>query len=180
MSADVRSDAAVQTSETERRAPGGDDFAALAAALREGGQPQRICRAVEETAARAIGHRLFTVMRYDAARDEVERVHSSLPSAYPTGGRKTKRATAWADHVLRDARVFRANDADGIRAAFDDHAKILGLGLSAVLNVPLVFDGRVVGTMNLLHQAGWYRPEDEATGLALGAFLVPVLIQSMD
>ena len=30
--------------------------------------------------------------------------------------------------------------------------------------------------MNLLHQAGWYRPEDERTGLLLGTFLIPVLV----
>ncbi len=164
------------TSDVDARRPlTGDDLAALAAALCEPGQPRPVCEAVEQAAARAIGHRLFTVMRYDAANNEVERVHSSLPSVYPAGGRKTKRATAWADHVLRDARVFLANDADGIRAAFDDHATIAGLGLAAVLNVPLRFDGRVVGTMNLLHQAGWYRPDDEATALVLGAFLLPAL-----
>ena len=30
--------------------------------------------------------------------------------------------------------------------------------------------------MNLLHQAGWYRPEDEGVGLLLGAFLIPALL----
>ncbi len=29
--------------------------------------------------------------------------------------------------------------------------------------------------MNLLHEAGWYGAEDEATGRLLGAFLLPVL-----
>jgi hypothetical protein len=30
--------------------------------------------------------------------------------------------------------------------------------------------------MNLLHQAGWYRPEDERIGLLLATFLIPVLL----
>jgi GAF domain-containing protein len=159
-----------------RRALSRDDLAALAEALRGDAQPERICHAVEAASAAAIGHRLFTVMRFDPGRNEVERIHSSLPSAYPVGGRKTKRDTAWADHVLRAGKVFRADDADAIRAAFDDHATIFSLGLGAALNVPLVFGGRAVGTMNLLHLPGWYRDEDEEIGRVLGVFLLPVVL----
>jgi GAF domain-containing protein len=154
------------------------DIAALAEALRGDEQPARICRAVAALSADVIGHRLFTVMRFDADRQEVERVHSTVPAVYPPGGRKRKKDTPWADHVLRDRKVFRANDPDGIRAAFDDHATILGLGLGSVLNIPIGFDGRCVGTMNLLHQAGWYTKEDEATGLVLAAFLLPALVRT--
>jgi hypothetical protein len=50
------------------------------------------------------------------------------------------------------------------------------LGLGSVLNLPIVFQGRCLGTMNLLHQAGWYRPDDERVGLLLGAFLIPALL----
>ena len=159
-----------------RRPLGPADIAALAEASRGDGQPQRICVSLAGVARETIGHRLFTVMRYDPARNEVERLHSSDPAAYPVGGRKTKRDTAWSDHVLRDGKVFCANDAAGIRAAFDDHHTILGLGLASVLNIPVVFNGDVIGTMNLLHEAGWYTKADEATGLALAAFLVPVLL----
>jgi hypothetical protein len=116
-------------------------------------------------------------MRFDPERAEVERVHSSEPAVYPVGGRKTKAQTAWADHVLRDMKVFRATTPDGIRAAFDDHATIAGLGLGSILNIPLVLAGRCVGTMNLLHEAGWYTPQDEPTGLLLGVFLLPALAQ---
>ena len=115
-------------------------------------------------------------MRFDPDRLEVERLHSSLPSVYPVGGRKKKKDTAWADHVLRDRKVFRASDAAGIRAAFDDHDTISGLGLGSALNIPLVFDGRALGTMNLLHEAGWYTTEDEDAGRVLGAFLLPAVM----
>ena len=46
--------------------------------------------ALEAVSGEVIGHRLFTIMRFDAARSEVERVHSSLQSVYPIGGRKKK------------------------------------------------------------------------------------------
>jgi hypothetical protein len=125
-----------------------------------------------------IGHRLFTIMRFDHGRTEVERVHSSLPSVFPVGGRKKKADTKWADHVLHEKKVFRGTTADDVRAAFDDHQTILGLGLGSIINIPIVFGGRCLGTMNLSHEAGWYRAEDERTGVLLGAFLVPALLGS--
>ncbi|HET7090478.1 MAG TPA: hypothetical protein VFL17_17725 [Anaerolineae bacterium] len=72
-------------------------------------------------------------------------------------------------------KVFRGGGPADIVSAFDDHETILGLGLGSVLNIPVVFKGRCVGTMNLLHEAGWYGPEDERPGLLFGAFLIPVL-----
>jgi hypothetical protein len=165
------------TATLARRDITAEDFGLLAAALRAPEQPQRICQALDKVAGDAIGHRLFTVMRFHGAQSEVERIYSNMPSAYPAGGRKKKKDTVWADHVLGDMQVFRGNDAADIRAAFDDHATILGLGLGSVLNIPVVFDGRCLGTMNLLHQAGWYRPEDERAGLLLAAFLIPVLLE---
>ena len=126
----------------------------------------------------SIGHRLFTVMRFDSARSEVQRIHTSMPDAYPAGGRKQKKATKWADRVLGEMQVFRGTEPADIVSAFDDHATILGLGLGSVLNIPVVFEGRCVGTMNLLHQAGWYRADDERTGLTLAAFLIPALLSA--
>jgi hypothetical protein len=153
------------------------DLERLAQALEAAHQPVGICGAIEALSAEVIGHRLFTVMRFDATRSEVERVHTSLSAVYPVGGRKQKPESAWSNRLLRDRQVFRATGPEEIRAAFDDHATILGLGLGSILNVPIVFDGRCVGTMNLCHEAGWYRPDDEATGRLLAAFLVPVLLQ---
>lgn len=152
-----------------------EDLADLVEALRSADRPPRIFGAVEALSAAVIGHRLFTIMRFDADRSDVERMYSSRPDVYPVGGRKRKADTAWADHVLRDMKVFRAAGPDEIRAAFDDHATIMGLGLGSILNVPLVVGGRCVGTMNLLHETGWYTPQDEPAVLLLGSFLLPIL-----
>ncbi len=158
----------------QRRELRAEDFDRLSQA-RNGG-PSELYRALERVSGETIGHRLFTIMRFDPDRAEVERVHSSLPQVYPAGGRKRKKDTAWSDHVLGAMKVFRATDPEGIRAAFDDHETILGLGLGSVLNVPVVSEGRCIGTMNLLHETGWYRPQDEAAGLRLAAYLIPALL----
>src|SRR5437763_8651297 len=152
-----------------------EDLSLLAEALRAPDQPLAICRALETLSGETIGHRLFTVMRFDSDRSEVQRIYSNMSSAYPAGGRKQKKATAWADQVLGEMKVFRGTGPADIQSAFDDHETILGLGLGSVLNIPVVFEGRRLGTMNLLHQAGWYRPEDERIGLMLAPFLIPAL-----
>ncbi len=153
-----------------------EDLSLLAEALRASDQPLRICQALERVGAEIIGHRLFTVMCFDSSRSEVQRIHTNMPSVYPVGGRKQKKQTAWTDHVLGNMKVFRGTGATDIQSAFDDHETILGLGLGSVINIPIVFKDRCLGTMNLLHQADWYRPEDERVGLLLGAFLIPALL----
>jgi len=150
-----------------------EDLNRLAAARAAGGRS--IYQALDELSAATIGHRLFTVMRFDPERDEVERVHSSNPAAYPVGGRKRKRDTAWADQVLGSMKVFRATTPQVIQAAFDDHQTIFGLGIGSILNIPVVHDGRCVGTMNLCHDVGWYQPQDERTGRRLAPYLVSAL-----
>jgi len=161
-----------------RRALKVDDLYALTQAQRAADQPRATCEALESLSAQVIGHRLFTVMLFDSTRSEVQRIYSNMPAAYSPGGRKQKKATAWADHVLRDMKVFLGNGPDDIRSVFDDHETILGLGLGSVLNVPVVYGGRCLGTMNLLHEAGWYRPEDEHMGVMLAAFLIAPLLDA--
>jgi hypothetical protein len=73
----------------------------------------------------SFGYRLFTAMRYLRSTDEVERVYTTDPAAYPVGGRKLKRDTAWSRQVFGAGEPYFANDERGIRAAFDDADKIL-------------------------------------------------------
>ncbi|MDR3098318.1 MAG: GAF domain-containing protein [Paraburkholderia sp.] len=152
------------------------DLARLSRVMREPGQPDAIFREVCAMAGESIGFRLFTIMAYDAQRQEVERVFTNMPDVYPTGGRKRKSGTPWARRILSDLEPFRATTPDGLREAFDDHAVMTAMGLGSILNIPIAYDGRCVGTMNLTHVAGWYTPRHEETGLLLGAFLAAALL----
>ena len=154
-----------------------EDVAGLATAIRLAQRPVDVYRAIEELSAKVIGHRLFTIMRVCTGGAEVERAYSSMPAIYPVGGRKTKKQTPWAEQVLREMQIFRAVTPEEIRAAFDDHPTILGLGLGSVLNIPIVCQQRCLGTMNLLHDAGWYGRDDESSGLLLATFLIPALLE---
>lgn len=159
-----------------RRALQISDLQRLGQALAAAGDPPPIYAALEALTAEVIGHRLFTIMRFDAARFEVARVHTNMPDIYPVGGRKQKARTAWGDRVLIAMQTARASNADEVRAAFDDHATITGLGLGSILNVPIVTGGRCVGTMNLCHVEGWYTADDEGTGVLLASFLAAAFL----
>lgn len=133
--------------------------------------------AIGRLAQERFGWTLFTAMRYLRASDEVERVHSSDPEAYPLGGRKRKRDTAWSRKVLLDGEPNFAVDADALHAAFDDADKILALGVGTLINVPVrdPGDGRVIGTLNFGREAGGYSAEDVGRALALAPLAAPLL-----
>ena len=154
-------------------------LATLAQTIAEAANNDAIFAAVSETANDLIGHRLFTIMAFDAAATQVQRVYSSNPDAYPTGGRKDKRETVWGRQVLEDGRPFIGRTADDIRAHFDDHMVILGLGLESVLNVPVRLRGQTIGTMNLLHAANHYDTADLDLAFPLAGQLVAPLTEAI-
>lgn len=80
----------------------------------------------------------------------LRRIWTSEAGAYPVGGGKTKTLTPWSRHLLQDARVFVGEGDEALARVFDDHARIASLGLHAVVNVPLLREGRCVATFNVL------------------------------
>jgi GAF domain-containing protein len=152
-----------------------DDLSKLAHALRAAPQPETIFREVYALACETIGCKLFTIMSFDADCHEVERLFTNMPAVYPPGGRKKKRGSAWSQQTLENLQPFRATAPEGIRAAFDDHAVMLGMGLGSILNIPVAYDGRCVGTMNLTHVEGWYTQAHEEAGMLLASFLAAPL-----
>lgn len=157
--------------------PGMTTAYALAQAVAEAVDRDAAFAAVAQAADALIGHRLFTVMRFDVATMEVQRIYSSNPDAYPPGLRKAKRDTWWGAHVLEQGQAYIGRDADDIRAHFIDHEVIAGLGLAAILNVPVRVCARTVGTMNLLHGAGHYVERHVVPGrLCAGMLAAPLLL----
>ena len=152
------------------------DLASLAAISAGEHQSPELYAAVDALAQKVIGHRLFTIMRVHDATMEVERVHSSNVTAYPVGGRKKKRGTPWGRVVLDEGKVFIARTPDEVRQAFDDHELIFSLGVGSIMNVPIGYRGRRLGTLNISHDAGWFRDRDAAAGRLLAALLVPELL----
>lgn len=121
--------------------------------------------------ARALPNGLFTAMRFHEPTMEVERLFSTLPAMYPVSGRKPKRDTEWGEKVLLRRQVSIGSGAGDIIWAFSDHETILSLGLTEVLNVPVVRGAQVMGTINFLRQTPSFCEQDATTGQILAAAL---------
>ena len=104
----------------------------------------------------SVGFDLFTVSRLLSEGTEVERIFTTLPSAYPVGGRKPVDHSAWNETMAR-GECFVANTPQEFGEHFKDLAVIVALGFGAVINVPVHQGPRLMGTLNLLDKSGAYR-----------------------
>jgi GAF domain-containing protein len=152
-----------------------DDVETLSAGAAK--SPAALFKAIEDVATRRVDAGLVTMMRHDAVASTVERLYSSNPQAYPVGGKKVKRDTAWGRKVLTEHRVLVSAGDEGLRESFDDYATIIGLGLHSCVNVPLVSEGKCVGTMNVSRAQAAWNDDEIALVRALGlAALAGVLM----
>ncbi|MCX2698591.1 GAF domain-containing protein [Ochrobactrum chromiisoli] len=97
---------------------------------------------------------LLTLLAVDG--DELTRIYSNLPEHFPVGGRKKMQTTPWGTLVLQRQHNYLAKDKEGLRWAFSDHALTESLGGGSQINVPIVRDGRTLGTINLTHEEHFY------------------------
>ncbi|HUO64422.1 MAG TPA: GAF domain-containing protein [Terriglobales bacterium] len=150
---------------------------AVARALMEAGQPAPAFRALERAMGAVIGHKLFTVLAHYPKARESERRYTNQPAAYPVGGRKPVTASAWTERLFVEQRPYIGTSAEDIREVFFDHELILSLGCASVLNVPVAWNGRTLGTINLLHEAGWYDEADVPVAQTFAALAAPALLE---
>ena len=149
---------------------------AVAAAVAAAGQPETTFRALDAALGAVLGHMLFTVLIHHEATRESARVYTNQPAAYPVGGRKPLRETAWGRQVIGERRAFIGRTVADIVEHFPDHALIRSLGCGAVLNLPVVWNDRLLGTINLLHEEHWYDVGAVPIGLVFATLAVPAFV----
>lgn len=153
----------------------------LAAALAGEDQPESAFTAAQEAFTTVVGAKLFTLMVLDEKAGEAIRIHSNMPDAYPVSGRKNLgRMTGWGEHVLGGRRAYIGHTAEDIEWAFFDHELIATLGCASVLNLPVLWDGAILGTVNLLHEAHYYSDADVALGQPFAQMLVPAYLKALE
>jgi hypothetical protein len=133
--------------------------ARFVAAISEAKTSQSGWKALEELAQGVVGHKLFTVMTVDMAAGLARRAYSNHPADYPVSGTKPIPHNHWFDVIHRDRRTFVANSIEEIAQVFPDHELIASLGCESVLNLPVLLEGELVATINLLAVAGYYTTE---------------------
>ncbi|MFK7875808.1 MAG: GAF domain-containing protein [Paracoccaceae bacterium] len=130
----------------------------LIAALAAPNQPTSYFKALETLVQDTVGAKLFTLMEVDYDRNVARRNYSNMPEAYPTSGEKPRTPNAWSEIVETNRQTFVANSIDDISAVFPDYELIQSLGCESCMNVPVFINQKLVGTLNCLHDAGFYTP----------------------
>ena len=144
--------------------------------LREESDPVAVLGAIGAALDRLIGSRMFTFLRFDFDRFEMERLYCTRADRYPIGARKLMRRGRWFDCVVERGAVFIASGEAEMRATFGDYATLAQLGVTSTMCVPVRHAGRTLGTMNLNGDEGRYGEREAALAqpfatLAVSAYL---------
>jgi len=158
--------------------------AALCDDLPRASSPDAALRILEQVRQKLLGDGLLTVnlnatpKRIDDEAVELQRLWSSRPEVYPVAGRKRKAITPWVRQLLLRCEVF-VGEGDAILAeVFDDHKLIASLGLHAVINVPLLMDGRCIATFNVLGTRPQWQPHEMMLARLLAVLATPWVLQA--
>lgn len=149
---------------------------AASRAVREEADPAAALRAIGEAMDRLIGSRMFTFLRFDLARFEMERLHCTQPERYPVGAKKPMRRGPWGECLIERGAVFIARGADEMRATFGDHAALAQMGCTSSMCVPVRHAGRTLGSMNLNGDEGRYGPREAALAQPFATLAVPAFL----
>jgi hypothetical protein len=146
------------------------------AALKQSGPIEALFKAIDKAMADTVGHKLFTLLYVAPNKLRVKRLYTNMPKEYPVGGYKEIKSTPWHKRVVDERRAWVGYNAKDIEWAYFDHELIKSLGCESAMNVPVVYSGRLLGTMNLLDAANHYKETDVAkcepyAALLIGPFL---------
>ncbi|MFV1491206.1 GAF domain-containing protein [Phaeobacter sp. JH18-32] len=125
---------------------------ALAAATTAEAAYDALCALTKAT----VGAKLFTVMTVDMGAMLACRTYTDDRVNYPTSGTKPIEMNSWFDIVHGQHRSFVANTLEEIDAVFPDAELIGALGCGAVINLPVLLEGELAATVNILHEPGYY------------------------
>lgn len=114
----------------------------------------------------SVGSLLTTASVYNLKEMRSRRVWTDDAAAYPTGNFKRLDRNRYFETVIEGRRPFSSTTIEEIATVFFDWQKIQALGFESNLNLPAVADGRVIGTINLLHRKGHFTADRVALALA--------------
>lgn len=152
------------------------EFDAVVASHNETEQPHAVFRAVDAALKASVGHILFTILISHHATRESERFYTNMPDAYPVGGKKPITDSVLMKMLLVEGKPYIGRTAADIEWAFYDHRLIHSLGCESVLNMPVRWQGRTVGTLNLLDRANAYDEAHIPLVRTLGQLALPGML----
>ncbi|HEY9357841.1 MAG TPA: GAF domain-containing protein [Arthrobacter sp.] len=111
---------------------------------------------------------LFTALQWIPETSTLRRIFTSHPEEYPVGAEKEVEISAgWLDAVIAEKKPFLAADLKALREVFTDVELIRSLGCGAVINLPVLNNGAIVGVLALLDAEGTYTDQSVSTAAAI-------------
>jgi|TARA_B110000967_G_C18880947_1_gene561031 hypothetical protein len=133
------------------------DYSELLDSLsRENTHPQDVFSKLYESVNKIVGIKLFTLTTFDIPNAVAQRVYSNMPIEYPVSGIKPIEKSPWTETVLDSHKSFVANNIDDIAKVFSDFKLIQSLGCESVCNMPIIVDGKLLGTVNCLDEKNYF------------------------
>jgi hypothetical protein len=149
----------------------------VAQAGTEEGQPNALLAKLDRALEQTVGHKLFTVLVLNEEVGQNQRYYSNQPKAYPVGGSKPiDRSSAFYRDIVLAGKPRVCYDYEDMKRAFFDHELIRSLGCESAVNYPVRWNGKTIGSLNLLHRAGWYNERNVAAISPFAALSVPALL----
>lgn len=134
-----------------------DLFSQVAELARLGVPISKLYQAIDAALHELMGRKLLTILRL--ADERLYRMYTSDLSSYPVGGSKSIRNDGWLQSMLADGVPVISPDPKTVQQRFVDHEAIIVLGCGSVMNLPITCPFGTLGSLNLLHEAGWFAPE---------------------
>ena len=122
-----------------------------------------------------IGHKLFTILKFDKINSNLERVYTSKPREYPLQGKKDVIRNFWQVQVLEMGVVYIGYNSQDIKNSFADFDLIEKLGCRSFMIIPVKSGDNIMGSVNLLHEESWYSDNDVKIAQNLVSLISEVL-----
>ena len=121
--------------------------------------PDDVFTALYQLVKNFIEIKLFTLTTFDIPNAQAQRIFSNMPKEYPISGTKPIEKSDWTEIVLDKHDYFVANNIGDLTKVISDYSLIEKLGCQSVVNLPVVVDGTLLGTVNCLHEENYFTSE---------------------
>ncbi|CAB3674797.1 GAF domain-containing protein [Achromobacter piechaudii] len=136
-------------------------------------------QAVSALLAEAFGHQLFTALLYLEEQRLMKRLYTSDESISPLGGFKATGNGPWSRHVLEQGQMYVASNEDDVRTVFSEAPMLIERGLQSAFNIPVRYQGRVVGSLNMLAGRHAYDGVDRELAAVIAGMCAPIFVAEM-
>ena len=112
----------------------------------------------------------------DRSTKYVERVYSNNKKIYPLLGTKPIPKNVWTRKVIIEKKEFLASNFNEIKKLFFDYKIIHSLGCGSIINIPILNNKKILGTLNVLHEEKYYTKKSVNNIKPFAQLLAPYFI----